>query len=84
MYPSSSIELNSYRSVVTVDVHGAGQSIGTVLETSAGLATPDAPKFGACAQEMVQVEPANENQDASQPLANSAAYHVESADMDME
>ena len=60
------------------------QSLGAVVETSAGLAIPDAPKFGACAQEMVQVEPANENQDASQPLANSAAYHVESADMDME
>ena len=75
--------MNSYRGYVTVDDHGAGQNSGAVVETSAGPAFPDAPKFGACAQVLVQVEPANENQDASQPLASSAAYHVESADMDM-
>ena len=82
--PSSSIELNSYRSVVTVDVHGAGQKFGAVAETSAGPAFPGAPKNGACAQVLVQVEPANGTQGAPQPLANGVAVCVESAAMDME
>ena len=81
--PSSSIDISSYRDYVTVDVHGAGQKFGAVAETSAGPALSGAPN-GACAQVLVQVEPANGTQDASQPLANSAAVHVGSADMEME